>query len=367
MNCGREKTSIGFVILNYNEWQLTKKCIDSIMTLRLPDRCADVQIVVVDNASPNNSGILLKGIYEPVDRDDHVDNRFHIHVILNDKNSGFSSGNNVGYKYLKDNYDSDFIIAVNSDVLFIQHQFITILYELYENYPFHVAGPDIIVRDRSLHQNPRMVIKDYPSVEQILIMKKNWGRLRVHYANKDIYAIRKYILERFRHKKTIKLLVLAKRNFDRARVSLRNKMRHLNIVNEGNNSDIENPETDINSEGLYRKQNENVCLQGPCIIFDNRYISERDVLFNPLTFMYLEEQILSLDCYLNNWKTLYFPQLLVEHLDGGSTYTKSEQYFDEFCNKRKQTYYMLEESADIYLEYLQSYDVRVQIKESCND
>ncbi len=55
------------------------------------------KIVIVDNASPDKSGALLK---------EHYKNDDHVEVLLNQENLGFARGNNVGFRYAEKNMES---------------------------------------------------------------------------------------------------------------------------------------------------------------------------------------------------------------------------------------------------------------------
>ena len=78
--------SLAFVILHYNTMKETTDCICSIEKNIDGDK---YNIVVVDNASPNGSGIQLEERYKENKR---------VHVILNSENQGFAKGNNLGYQ-----------------------------------------------------------------------------------------------------------------------------------------------------------------------------------------------------------------------------------------------------------------------------
>ncbi|MBQ8945327.1 MAG: glycosyltransferase [Lachnospiraceae bacterium] len=129
MAYNNEKVHIrmAFILLHYMNEALTSRAVESILELKGVDDC---RIVVVDNASSNGSGEKLRNKYESE----------IIHVIICNENGGFSKGNNVGYRYVKDNYDSEFIVAANNDVLFPNAGFIEEISNLYKRSPFNVGG-----------------------------------------------------------------------------------------------------------------------------------------------------------------------------------------------------------------------------------
>lgn len=99
---------IVFLILNYNNMEETQKCIDSITQTKV----LNWEAVIVDNGSTDDSYKKMETLY---------DDKKNIHLIKSKYNLGFSNGNNLGYKYVRDNLDADFLIVTNNDVLFPQN------------------------------------------------------------------------------------------------------------------------------------------------------------------------------------------------------------------------------------------------------
>lgn len=95
---------IGIVILNYKTYLNTEKLVKKITS---QESHHDLFIQVVDNASPNES-------YEYLSKNLRQKN---IDVYLNDSNSGFAKGNNVGLRLLKA-FDPEYALILNNDVLF---------------------------------------------------------------------------------------------------------------------------------------------------------------------------------------------------------------------------------------------------------
>lgn len=93
---------IGLVILNYNDYNSTIKLINSIRNFSEIDH-----IVVVDNCSTNESYQKLQEIHD-----------LRWDLIQTKSNRGYASGNNIGAKFLIDNYSIDIIGIVNPDVSF---------------------------------------------------------------------------------------------------------------------------------------------------------------------------------------------------------------------------------------------------------
>ena len=100
-----------FVVLHYYTIQDTMFCIDSIISKLINE---PINIIVVDNNSPNDSGKALKKKYAKIPL---------VTVILNDENSGFSKGINIGCEYAINHFSPDFICTLNNDTYIDDTQF----------------------------------------------------------------------------------------------------------------------------------------------------------------------------------------------------------------------------------------------------
>ncbi len=91
----------GIVILNYNDSKTTSEMLDKIKLFKVLDH-----IVVVDNNSSDNSlEVLEKYKSKKID------------IVVNKENKGYAYGNNVGIKYLRENYKCDYVIISNPDII----------------------------------------------------------------------------------------------------------------------------------------------------------------------------------------------------------------------------------------------------------
>ncbi len=106
---------ISIIIVNYNSGSLTKQCIKSIKNSGTK---LDLEIIVVDNASSDDSVELLKSEFSD------------IKIIANKKNKGFAFGVNTGIK----NADSRYILILNPDITLIDDP-LTKLYNFMERAP----------------------------------------------------------------------------------------------------------------------------------------------------------------------------------------------------------------------------------------
>lgn len=92
---------IGMVIVNYNDYETTKRLLDNVKNYKVLK-----EIVVVDNKSTDNSLEELRKLKNK-----------KITIIDSGENKGYSYALNVGCKYLIDKYKSLNIVISNSDII----------------------------------------------------------------------------------------------------------------------------------------------------------------------------------------------------------------------------------------------------------
>lgn len=272
---------ICFVVLHYIVYKETIWCVDSI---KKNIDSNNYKIVVVDNASPNSSGMVLKERYK---------NDEFVNVILMGKNLGFAKGNNVGIDFCKENYSPDFICCLNNDVRLISHDLVKQVKKEYSRSKCAVMGPKIYLRNNDLFSF-NVELKDVQYYKNLKLFYQNMG---VSKRDKDNKIARQEVLRK------IKLL-----NF------LRGLIR-----------------------GMYFRK-ENVMLHGCALIFTPQFFRYFNG-FNDRTFLYLEEQLLLYMCRKRNLKTIYNPKIVIKHMEdqatnaawGGKNNKKSKHMIDSLC------------------------------------
>ena len=137
-----EEVMTAFVVLHYMAYDMTRRCVDTLLE---NFGAEDIHIIVVDNASSNGSGHKLKNDFSENAR---------VCVLLNEENKGFARGNNTGYRYALKEYDPDYVIVMNNDVIIRQRSFLKRIEAIYKRTHFAVLGPDIINPYAKKHQNP---------------------------------------------------------------------------------------------------------------------------------------------------------------------------------------------------------------------
>lgn len=261
------KYNVAFLILHYYTIEDTKKLVESIVKNCKKNEFGNYEIVIVDNGSKNQTGKELEDMYAENEK---------IEVIINEENLGFSAGNNVGFNYIKDNYKVDFIIMMNNDIVMVQDDFISLIFEEYEKSYFAILGPKILLPENSNdpHRNKLQPIYIY----QFEIFK--------------LYV--KWLIN-FLDKKEI-LRNIKNKFFDGKKHKTSN----------------------INQEVVEEKRLENVIIHGSCIIFSREYIRRFDGL-DEKTFLYGEEDLLYIKVIRNNLISIYNPKLYVFHNEDSST------------------------------------------------
>lgn len=279
-----------FLVLHYNSMEVTRECINSIKQLEHQER---IEIVIVDNASPNGSGKILEEEYK---------NDEHIHVRLNSENAGFSKGNNFGYEYIKSNLNVQYLIVANNDIVFKQPDFLNSLDQEYEESKFDILGPDIWNTCLNVHQNP---------LDHSVRQKKDVDRtIRFNQIALKYYGM------------LYPLLCIAEKKSAKKRYK------------------------QLDKEFLFRQ--EGVCLMGACLIFSEQYVLSKNKIFSPETYFYYEEYILTLQALREKRKIVYSPDIAVDHKEGSSTNSISSK------NRLKKKFVMqnMLDAAKIYRELL---------------
>lgn len=88
------------IVLNWNNYEDTSDCLDSLSTLEYPSQ----QTIVVDNGSTDGSGARIEAEYPDVD------------IVYNDSNLGFAGGMNRGIDTALDR-GTDYLWLLNNDLI----------------------------------------------------------------------------------------------------------------------------------------------------------------------------------------------------------------------------------------------------------
>lgn len=260
-----------FVVLHYCVPEVTRDCVQSLLALN-----GNKEVVVVDNASPDGSGLVLQDYYE---------NEPCVHMVLNKVNGGFADGNNLGYRFAKKELHADNIVVLNNDTLIKDRDFLNKLCEEDGLSDYHIIAPDIITF-KGIHQNP--------------------------------YKLNGVTLEEEIESRRRKMVSILFYSFP-----LLYRFKSHEVVNRAG------PFID--------KRVEDVVPHGAAVIFLKKWVEMEDFAFYPGTFMYYEEDLLYVYAQSKGYRTLYEPSLQITHLEDMSTNStqKSTRKKLLFQNKQK--------------------------------
>jgi GT2 family glycosyltransferase len=124
------KPRVTFVILNWNQADLTLECLNSIFSQDYPN----FDVIVVDNGSKDYSPAQIRKHFPLVT------------IIETGRNLGYALGNNVGVEYALQNR-ADYVMLLNNDTE-VESTMLSRLVEFSENYPdIGIIGPTIFYAD----------------------------------------------------------------------------------------------------------------------------------------------------------------------------------------------------------------------------
>ena len=288
----RKHLDIVFEILHYLAYEAT------VLSVRYIQEKIDTEsyhIVITDNASPDGTGKKLIEKY----KDDE-----HITVIQNTANEGFTRGNNFGIKYIRDNYEFDFMVVMNNDVMLEETRLVSKLRYYKEKYDFSVAGPDIIDK-YGVSSNP---IADRLPDRAFMYKRLLGEKKKQKWDSVGLLVPYRYFLEMI---ETLKKLL----GRDRPRE--------------------------------YRVDPCTGCvLHGSLWIFSDIYFMHYEGLADK-KYMYMEEETLQLMIQHKGLVSLYIPDIIVLHLHGMAT---------RQIHKKKSEMIRAKIFYDTIKEYLELYD-----------
>ena len=115
------------VILNYNDSSTTIKLVEQIKNYKKLDR-----IIITDNCSSDNSYDLL---YQKYNINKKID------IIRTENNNGYANGNNFGVYYAIKEYNADYVLIANPDILFSEDVIVEIENQFKRNSDIAVLAP----------------------------------------------------------------------------------------------------------------------------------------------------------------------------------------------------------------------------------
>lgn len=148
-------TTLGVVIVNYQTYDLTMRCVASLLAQGIAE---PAHIVVVDNDSPDASGLRLQ-----------ADLPAGVVTLLSGRNGGFGAGVNLGVDAL----GTDLVLILNPDTYFESNR-MDVIHRMFHDAPkMGVAGLKLVNPDGSLQYSARR----FYSLPDILARRTMLGKL----------------------------------------------------------------------------------------------------------------------------------------------------------------------------------------------
>jgi len=120
---------VAIIVLNWNGWRDTIKCLESLQQITYPN----YQIVVVDNGSTDDSVERLKAAYPDLS------------LIVTHKNLGYAGGNNIGIRYALEQ-GADYVLILNNDTI-VEPNVLTVMVDVAKKTGASVVGA--LIKDMS--------------------------------------------------------------------------------------------------------------------------------------------------------------------------------------------------------------------------
>ncbi|MFM8415212.1 MAG: glycoside hydrolase family 99-like domain-containing protein [Planctomycetota bacterium] len=131
-----------FVLLQFNQPEVTARCVASLRRLSTVTR--RVHVVIVDNGSEPATVARTRELFTGL---------ADVTLLFTGANLGFAKGNNVGYAHARDVLVADFIAVINNDTVVGDPAFVERCLDAFRERPWSVLGPDIVTPD-GRHENP---------------------------------------------------------------------------------------------------------------------------------------------------------------------------------------------------------------------
>lgn len=272
---------IGFVVLGYGNFPMYAECVDWLLKIQDIEKTS---VVLVDNCSPDGTGRKIKEKTKGID---------FVTVLQNEKNEGFAKGNNLGYRYARQNLGCNTIVVMNSDVFIKDQDFIHVLQDVVnENKEIAVIAPDVLGSlDR--HTNPYRT--NPVSVKE---------------------AKKRLVIKRF-----LSFLLKLGIDYESSRMKV------------------------IDNSKEKQSRVDRVVPHGACVIFCDAWTRNEDNAFYPGTFLYHEEFFLDEYMRAKGYLCSYMPELVVKHIGDASL-------DDAIKLKKDKKLFVLKNQIDSLKQYL---------------
>lgn len=186
--------NVGIIILNYNNWEDTIKCIESLKGINY----SNYNVYVVDNDSPNDSYERLRSYFVQTKslilKNDGI--RLHtedmsMSLVKSPVNGGYAAGNNVGIGFALEDH-CDYILILNNDTL-VTDDFLNKLVDFSVSNDVVLCGPKIVDTKSRAEYGAKKIYKnlDYLFVPPSIFWHYGVNKSRtkkIHYDHKKPFS-----------------------------------------------------------------------------------------------------------------------------------------------------------------------------------
>jgi GT2 family glycosyltransferase len=177
-----ELDSIGIVLINYHSEIETVKYIKN----ELSHIKYNSKIVIVNNSNSDKSKELLNKNLAIEGLTDLLDTS--IFIITKNQNLGYAKANNFGALFLKENFNPDYILFSNSDIVLKDNDVVDVLINKLKTLPDDVAviGPRVVGlngKDQSPH--PKISFKRYFAWRLFPFLRGRFNALKKNSVNHE--------------------------------------------------------------------------------------------------------------------------------------------------------------------------------------
>ena len=277
---------VGVVILNYNNSSDLENCIKSLISC---ENMRQVKLMIVDNGSREIERSKVRNYlsdnfqnYTSLSLTDGEGSLGYVNYLQLEDNLGYAQGNNAGLSFFLSDEDVDYIMFLNSDILFNQSIIPALINQVKRQGDCGAISP--------------------------LLYKKN-GEVdhccaRLNYDDVDLLLTFSYVMAS----------------------SYKKRMNRKKIL-------LQHPEL-LNSEVV------NIELpSGSCMLFEKSVLKEIGG-FDPNTFLYYEESILYEKLKNIGRQSYLLPMVSCVHVGGATTTKTKTSYFLKRCNFNSLLYYV---------------------------
>lgn len=289
----RKQRTTGIIILNYNNYEDTINCIESVIKYNT----AQIKFIVVDNGSNkkdcivnlhNYFKITFGTNYKQYNDNENLNNSTlpYLSFIVSKTNDGYAQGNNKGLKLAYQDKDIKNILILNNDILFIED----IIPQL--NFDLETLNGAAIVSP--------------------ILYKKNMQGIDYTCSRKALTLCQRFLLYMLLFKDFFNIISTIRNNnnllFNKT-LPLRNKIIEIELPS------------------------------GSCMLFDKDFFKSINS-FDPNTFLYCEEDILYTKIRNKQKKNYLDTSLKCIHLGAATTTTEATSDFTLKCSIESNHYYL---------------------------